>query len=118
MLQQDELVEKLDKYLDDSGVFTPDQAGESDLYEQALPAMEATKSILQDVYAYQPPTGGWWRQIKNKIIGLIRNITISTVELVVIKQNKYNEINYRLISKLIEDNQKLRQEIDKLQQHE
>lgn len=115
--QSDQILSKLDQFLKEKGL---SEGGEpmdekTKLTQFGLPALNATKGILQDIHSYRPPTGGsFTRVLKNKIINLIKNVSISTVELAVIKQNKFNELTSQFIVYLMSENERLSKEVAEL----
>jgi DNA primase large subunit len=117
MTDKTEFLKKLDDYLTDHGLSASEYLDtKAKLDQYGLPALAATKSILNDIYSYRPPTGdGILRKVKNKIINLIRNVSISTIELSTIKQNKFNELTYQFIDMLVAENKELRERITKLE---
>jgi hypothetical protein len=120
MLNKDQLLTALHSYLDEKGLSetTAQLDNSTKLREYGLPALAATKAILQDIHTYRPPTGGGIaRTIKNKIIAVVKNVTISTMELAMIKQNKFNELTYQFIELLLEENKELKAKISELERN-
>lgn len=118
MIEKKEILEKLNIYLEEKGISktNDDISNEEKLRRYGIKSLESTKGILQDLQSYSPPSGdSLTRKIKNKIIGLIRNVSISTIELLVIRQNKFNELTYQFIDMLQKENSELRSRIEKLE---
>lgn len=110
---------ELDNFMQDQGIGTAETqlSNTEKLNKFGLTTLSATKNILGDIYAYTPPQGaGILRKVKNKIINVVRNVTISTIESAIIKQNKYNEVNFQLVEHLMQENLELRKELEQLKQ--
>lgn len=115
--QSKQVLAKLDQFLSEKGLAetTTQMDEKTKLTQFGLPALNATKAILQDIHSYRPPSGSSpLRVVKNKIINLIKNVAISTVELAMIKQNKFNELTSQFVVYLMAENERLSKEVSEL----
>lgn len=75
----------------------------------ALAAIEHNKNVLQELYFDFTNTGGGVvRKSKNAVIRKLANISRNTMELAIIRQQKFNDSVYFVLKYLIEENKKLR----------
>lgn len=104
------ILQKVDEILDAEGTTSKSNMSTTELLEQyLLPAMKQSKSTLGDLYAYEPrKKSGFIGKLRNKVINKLKNVTISTMERSMIRQQKYNELLFKSIEALIEENNKLR----------
>lgn len=79
------------------------------LEELIMPAMEISKDTLSSLYSYEPPTKvGIIGKLKNKVLFRLRNIIFNVVEKQSMRQQKHNELVYKAIQQLIEENKSLK----------
>jgi hypothetical protein len=108
----DELLKKVDEFLESEGTVSDSNMTTAELLEEyILPAMKQSKSTLGSIYDYQPRNkSGFIGNLRNKAINKIKNVVVSTMEKPMIKQQKYNELLFKAVEALIEENKKLRSE--------
>ena len=113
--KSEELLEKVNELLKQEGANVASKKSASELLEEyILPGMMHSKSTLGSLYDYAPRNkSGFVGKLRNKVINKLKRITISTMEKPMIKQQKYNELLYKAIEALVEENKELRSEISK-----
>lgn len=86
--------------------------------EYLLPALDELKEIQSPLYEQFYQGGdGTVRKFKNKLINKIANITRNTVELSLMKQQKFNDNLTLIVTYLLEQNLKLKEEINSLKEN-
>lgn len=78
-----------------------------------LPALERIKDVQQPLYTDFISGKGFLRELKNKLIGKIANVTRNTVERSFMRQQKFNDNVYYLLKFLAEENRQLRSGLEK-----
>jgi hypothetical protein len=115
------LLSRIKKYAKDENLSKTNEAYESNdprLIEAALELAEKSKSILGGLYYdFRKPSQGLLRNIKNKVIGKIANIVRNTLERPLLTQQKFNEQSFYLLKLLLEENKKLKQDIEDLKKY-
>lgn len=82
----------------------------------AIPALNNLKEIQSGLYQdYFLAEQGTVRKMKNKVIRKIANVTRNTVELPLMRQQKFNDNVTAVLEYLFEENAKLRQRISELE---
>lgn len=114
MLSSEEILEKTKKVLEDEGYeFGEEKTNLEVLSEFILPGLKNSKDTLGSIYSLQTrPRGGILGKIKNKIQMKIVNTCINVIEKQSMKQQKFNELTYRAIERLIEENKELREKLN------
>jgi hypothetical protein len=113
-LTSKELLKEVRKLIDERGEDGSDtQISDGELAEKyALEAILHNKNVLQEMYYdFAPASGGVARKAKNKVIRKFANIARNTMELTVIRQQKFNDSVYFVLKYLLEENKKLRNEL-------
>jgi hypothetical protein len=120
-MQTEELLPKVQDMLKQENLTTEqDYFSENDprLTAAAIEIAGESKSILGGLYYdFRKADTNTARKIKNKVIGKIANIVRNTLERPLITQQKFNEQIYYLVTNLIAENKKLKQELDQLKKH-
>jgi len=82
----------------------------------ALPSLNGTKDILSSLYSpFYLNEQGFSRKIKSQLIRKIANVSRNTVELPLMRQQKFNDNVVLLLEYLFEENKKLKAELNKSQ---
>ncbi len=82
------------------------------LKEFILPGLKNSKDTLGSIYTFQTrQRQGFLGKLKTLIQDKLVNTTINVVEKQSMKQQKFNELTFRAIEKLIEENKELREKI-------
>ena len=82
----------------------------------AIPALNNLKDIQSALYAdFFLDQNGWQRQVKNKVIRKIANVTRNTVELPLMRQQKFNDNVSAVLEYLFDENARLKARIAKLE---
>ncbi len=113
-MNKDDLMNKAKQVLQGEGIDFDDtkkSAGEL-LKEFILPSLKSSKDVLGSIYTFRlRDKSGIGGKIKNAIQSKIVNTVINVTEKQSMKQQKFNELTYRAIEKLIEENDELRRQI-------
>lgn len=81
----------------------------------AIPALNNLKDIQSSLYTdYYLDESGLQRKLKNKVIRKLSNVTRNTVEMPLMRQQKFNDNVTAVLEYLISENAKLRAEIAQL----
>lgn len=108
-----DLINKAEELLKTEGVSMEDKTNEETLREYILPAMESSKDILSSVYSFQSrEREGLLGKIKTKIQQKIIFTVINVIEKQSMRQQKFNELTYRAVEKLIEENENLKKQLN------
>jgi hypothetical protein len=104
-LEAENLGEKSEKYA----------ANDPRLVAASIELANESKAILGGLYFdFRKADRGFFRKLKNKVIGKIANIVRNTMERPLLTQQKYNEQIYYLVNMLLEENKQLRSELAEL----
>lgn len=110
-----ELLKNAEEVLKDEGVDLTKKSNSETLSEYILPAMESSKDILSTIYAFQSRgREGIAGKVKTFIQRKIIFTVINVIEKQSMRQQKFNELTYRAVEKLIEENESLKREIAEL----
>lgn len=110
-----ELLQKAENYLANEGVDVSGKSDSETLTEYILPAMESSKDILSAIYAFQSRSRqGFFGKIKTFIQRKIIFTVVNVIEKQSMRQQKFNELTYRAVEKLIAENESLKKEIEAL----
>lgn len=83
-----------------------------------LPALEELKEIQSPLYEqFYQSSGSTVKKFKSKFINKIANITRNTVELSLMKQQKFNDNMTLIVTYLLEQNLKLKEEVNSLKKN-
>lgn len=83
-----------------------------------LPALQELKEIQSPLYEqFYQNSGSTVKKFKNKFINKIANITRNTVELSLMKQQKFNDNMTLIVTYLLEQNLKLKEEVNSLKKN-
>lgn len=81
-----------------------------------LPAIKSSKDIQKYLYVDFTSGSGSLRNLKNKLLRKIGNVAINVTERSFMKQQKFNENTSLLLEYLLEENKRLRDEVEKLRE--
>lgn len=82
------------------------------LNEFILPGLKNSKDTLSTIYAFQSRAReGILGQFKTKIQNKIINTVVNVIEKPSMKQQKFNELTYQAIEKLVAENAELRRHL-------
>ena len=110
-----ELLKNAEEILKNEGVDLSQKTDSETLKEYILPAMESSKDILSSVYAFNSRSReGFLGKIKTKIQQKIIFTVINVIEKQSMRQQKFNELTFRAVEKLIAENETLKKEIEEL----
>lgn len=111
-----ELLAKIREYLvkEDQLEVSVKPEPEELIKKYALPSLNNVKDILGSLYApFYLDDQDFSRKIKNKMIRKIANISRNTIELPLMRQQKFNDNIVLLLEYLFEENLKLRAKLQK-----
>jgi hypothetical protein len=115
MITEKELLEKVNNVLKEEGVDQNQDLQSSEIIEEfILPGLKASKDTLQAIYFQNHNRPGFLGKIKDFVQRKLINTTINVIEKQSMRQQKFNELTYRAIEKLAEENRGLREELDSL----
>ena len=113
-LNDKEVLKKVRKVLEDEGYeFEDKNKSEQEILEEfILPGLKNSKGVLESLYSFQTRKregliGRIKSLIQNKIIGTVVNV----IEKQSMKQQKFNELTYRAVERLVEENKKLKEKL-------
>jgi len=110
-----QLLQNAEEILKNEGVDLSQKTDSETLKEYILPAMESSKDILSSVYAFSSRSReGFLGKIKTKIQQKIIFTVINVIEKQSMRQQKFNELTFRAVEKLIAENEALKKEIEEL----
>lgn len=113
-MDSEELLKKADEYLKKEGVETKKSeiSNEEALNEFILPGLQASKDILSTIYSFHTrEKSGIGGKIKNFIQNKIIFTVINVIEKQSMRQQKFNELTYKAIGKLVEENKELKDKL-------
>lgn len=109
------LLQNAENILKEEGVDLSKMTDTQTLKEYILPAMESSKDVLSSIYTFQSRTReSFLGKIKTKIQQKIIFTVINVIEKQSMRQQKFNELTYRAVEKLIAENENLKKEIEEL----
>lgn len=117
MQSKDELLTKLKTYLQNElGIDESSKPSDSELLRNyIIPALESSKSTLESLVVRSGrKRPGFLGKIKDKIENIVKNIALGLIEKTESKQNKFNEMIYRAVIILSEENITLKKELEDL----
>lgn len=110
-----DLLQKAEDYLANEGVDVSGKSNSETLKEYILPAMESSKDVLSAIYAFQSRgRAGFLGKIKTFVQRKIIFTVINVIEKQSMRQQKFNELTYRAVEKLIAENESLKKELEDL----
>ncbi len=113
----EEILKRTKELLAEEGIDLENKeiTSEEMLREFILPGIKNSKDVLSSIYTFKSrKRGGALGNFKTKLQNKIINTVINVIEKQGMKQQKFNELTYRAIEKLIEENNYLRNEISDL----
>lgn len=113
-INSQKLVSKAKKILDTEGETLPMLESSDELQEFVLPGMKNSKDTMASIYFKSRDRKGLVGKIKTKIQTMIINTVINVIEKQSMKQQKFNTLTYKAIETLVEENTKLKEEIEKI----
>ena len=111
----EELMQNAKKILEDEGLYEDhkDQTPEQMLTEFIMPGLKSSKDILSTIYAFQSrEREGFLGKIKSAIQRKIIYTVINVIEKQSMRQQKFNELTYRAIEQLVEENKELKKKLE------
>jgi hypothetical protein len=110
-----ELLERAENYLKDINKFSEKKDNHATLTEYILPAMEASKDTISSIYGFTTrKREGFFGKIKSLIQNKIVFTVINVIEKQSTKQQKFNELTFRAVENLIQENSELKSQIEAL----
>ncbi len=110
-----DLIKNAEEILVNEGVDVSKKSDSETLKEYILPAMESSKDILSTIYAFNSRSReGFLGKIKTKIQQKIIFTVINVIEKQSMRQQKFNELTFRAVEKLIAENESLKKELEAL----
>lgn len=112
-----ELLKRAQKVLEDEGLYKEnvDQSPSAVLKEFIMPGLKSSKDILSTIYTFQSrDREGFFGKIKTAIQRKIIFTVINVIEKQSMRQQKFNELTYRAIEQLIEENKDLKAQLEEL----
>jgi len=112
-----ELLKNAEKILKDEGVDLTKKSDSETLIEYILPAMESSKDILSTIYAFNSRSReGVFGKAKTFLQRKIIFTVINVIEKQSMRQQKFNELTFKAVEKLIAENESLKKEIQELKE--
>lgn len=110
-----QLLKNVEAILIEEGVDLTKKSDSETLEEYILPAMESSKDILSTIYTFQSRgREGFAGKVKTFIQRKIIFTVINVIEKQSMRQQKFNELTYRAVEKLVAENESLKKEIESL----
>jgi hypothetical protein len=110
-----QLLKNAQNILKKEGATVTEVDNETTLKTYILPAMQSSKDILSTIYGFNSRNReGFLGKIKTKIQQKIIFTVINVIEKQSMRQQKFNELTYKAIEKLVEENENLKKEIESL----
>jgi hypothetical protein len=112
------LLAKIRKDLDESEISSLDSGldAEAMVAKYAIPALNNLKDVQSGLYAdFFLDESGWQRKVKNKVIRKIANVARNTVEIPLMRQQKFNDNVTAVLEYLFSENKKLHERIKELE---
>jgi hypothetical protein len=113
-MNTNELMERARNVLEQEGSeFDETQKSPTEVLKDfILPALKSSKDVLGSIYSFRlRDKSGIIGKLKNSIQSKLVNTTINVIEKQSMKQQKFNELTYKAIEKLMEENDELRRQI-------
>lgn len=116
-MDSDKLLTNLREYIKDKNL--TDAQNDFDkkelLEEYVIPNLSTYKDIQGELFKKMDmPEGGIVRNVKNKVINKLSNVSKNTVERSVAKQQQFNNAVFLILEYLLEENKKLTKEINSI----
>lgn len=115
-MRSEEILKKVEEVLKEEGLeFDSKMGNDKILNEFIIPGLQNSKNTLQSLYGFQGRArGGFFGKLKSLFQNKIINTCVNVIEKQSIRQQKFNELTYKAIETLVEENRILREEIEKL----
>lgn len=115
-MTSEEILKKVEEVLKEEGLeFDSKMDNEKILNEFIIPGLQNSKNTLQSLYGFQGRArGGVIGKIKSLFQNKIINTCINVIEKQSIRQQKFNELTYKAIETLVDENKKLKEEVKRL----
>ena len=112
---EEEIIEKVKEMLAEQGIVGSEKHDPEQLvFDYLLPALDELKEIQSALYEHFAATeSGMVRKVKNGLIRKMANVTRNTVELSLMRQQKFNDNVSLIIRYLLEENRKLKEQLGK-----
>lgn len=112
-MDSEKILKNIEGVLEEEGYSTKDDKSNSELLEEyILPGLKNSKDVLGSIYSFQSrERHGFLGRIKSSFQTKIVNTCINVIEKQSMKQQKFNELTYRAIEKLVEENKELRSKL-------
>jgi hypothetical protein len=113
-ITESDLLQKAKSILESEGVeLEGESLTDSQLLKDfILPGLKSSKEVLSSIYAFKPrKRGDFIGKFKSKIQEKIVNTVVNVMEKQSMKQQKFNELVYQAIEKLITENETLREQL-------
>jgi len=110
-MTEEEILKKTKELLMEEGIDLDrtDKTPSEMLEEFILPGLKGSKDTLESIYSMQAKDrGGVLGSIKSKVQRKLINTIINVIEKQAMRQQKFNELSYKAIELLIEENKALR----------
>ncbi|MFS8130687.1 MAG: hypothetical protein ACMG57_01780 [Candidatus Dojkabacteria bacterium] len=111
-LSEEEILKKTKELLAEEGIDLDrtDKTPSEMLEEFILPGLKGSKDTLESIYSMQSRArGGLIGGITSKIQRKLINTVINVIEKQAMRQQKFNELSYKAIELLIEENKSLKE---------
>jgi hypothetical protein len=112
---EEEILEKVRQMLAEQGITGSEKPDPEQLvFEYLLPALDELKEIQSALYEpFSSAESGMVRKVKNGLIRKMANVTRNTVELSLMRQQKFNDNVSLIIRYLLEENKRLKEQLGK-----
>lgn len=112
---EEEIIEKVKEMLAEQGIVGSEKPDPEQLvFDYLLPALDELKEIQSALYEpFAASESGMVRKVKNGLIRKMANVTRNTVELSLMRQQKFNDNVSLIIRYLLEENRKLKEQLGK-----
>lgn len=112
---EEEIIEKVKEMLSEQGIVGSEKPDPDELvFKYLLPALDELKEIQSALYEpFSSSETGMVRKVKNGLIRKMANVTRNTVELSLMRQQKFNDNVSLIIRYLLEENRKLKEQLGK-----
>lgn len=111
-MTEEEILKKTKELLAEEGIDLDrtDKSSSEMLEEFILPGLKGSKDTLESIYYMQAKDrGGFLGSLKSAIQRKLINTTINVIEKQAMRQQKFNELTYKALELLIEENKALRE---------
>ncbi len=113
-MTKEEILEKVDKVLEEEGMDTSglNLSNEEKLQKYILPSLEQARNTISNLYKYEPKKGSSiLGKAKTTILNKLKNIVINVIERESMRQQKFNELTYQALIILVDENKELKKKL-------